>query len=247
MVKTILFLFLTIFCKYAITNDILFGITGLAKVGESCFLSILIEDKSNLKIKELGLSMYSTNKDNLLIGRSKITLFKLNKIQPYTTSVPIDMENNELCNEIRYVNVIMNKCIPSIKKDISCKNLIKVNEKYKEDHSIITKIIENPYYYTYNTNQYFIKELNTYLNVINASFAKKYNLIENTYGLIITNNLSSNIFKKGDLIIEAEMKSIKNIKQLKNQINTVFANEKEYILINFIRKNQKKLVAVKLK
>lgn len=247
MVKTILFLFLTIFCKYAITNDILFGITGLAKVGKSCFLSILIEDKSNLKIKELGLSMYSTNKDNLLIGRSKITLFKLNKIQPYTTSVPIDMENTELCNEIRYVNVIMNKCIPSIKKDISCKNLIKVNEKYKEDHSIMTRVLEDPSYYTFNSNPYFIKEFNVYLKVINASFAKKYNLIENTYGLIVTDIKGSSFFKKGDLIVEAEMESVKNIKQLKNQINIVFENKNNYILINFIRQNHKKLVAVKLK
>ena len=59
--------------------------------------------------------------------------------------------------------------------------------------------------------------------------------------------MTPSFFKKGDLIVEAEMRIIKNIKQLKQQLNTVFENEKEYILINFIRQNNKKLVAVKLK
>ena len=247
MTKILFILFLIVFCKPAITNDVFFGVTGLAKVGKNCFLSILIEDKSNLNIKELGLSIYTLNKNNLLIGSAKITLFKMNKFQPYTTSIPIIMKNTELCNQIKNVNVYNNKCSIYKNKNFKCEKLIKVNQKYKEDHSIMTRVLINPSYYSNNNQHYFIKEFDVYLNVINANFAKKYNITENTYGLIITNNLSSNIFKKGDLIIEAEMKSIKNIKQLKNQINTVFANEKEYILINFIRKNQKKLVAVKLK
>ena len=90
-------------------------------------------------------------------------------------------------------------------------------------------------------------ELNAYLNVINANYAKQYNITENTYGLIVTDTKSSSVFEKGDLIIEAEMKAINNIKQLKNELHEIYINEKEYILINFIRQNEKKLVAVKLK
>jgi hypothetical protein len=64
---------------------------------------------------------------------------------------------------------------------------------------------------------------------------------------VVTQIKGSSIFKKGDLIIEAEMNGINNIKQLKNQLNAVSINGKEYIIINFIRQNNKKLVAVKLK
>ena len=43
------------------------------------------------------------------------------------------------------------------------------------------------------------------------------------------------------------MHVIKNRKQLKSQRNAVSINEQEYIIINLIRQNNKKLVAVKLK
>ena len=247
MTKILLLIFITIFCKPALTDDVFFSITGIAKVGEKCFLSILIEDKSNLEIKELELSIYASDKDNLLIGNSNITLFKINKFQPYTTSIPIVMKNSEFCNQIKNVNVLSKKCIIPRKKNIICEDIIKVNEKNKNNHSIITKALINPNYYSHNKNQHYIKEFDAYLKVINASFAKKYNIIENTYGLVVTDIKGSSFFKKGDLIIEAEMKIMKNIKQLKQQLNTVFENEKEYILINFIRQNNKKLVAVKLK
>ena len=64
---------------------------------------------------------------------------------------------------------------------------------------------------------------------------------------MVTQIKDSSVFKKGDLIIEAEMNGINNIKQLKSQLNAVSINKKEYIIINFIRQNNKKLVAVKLK
>ena len=112
--KRLFFLFLIIFCKPAFTNDVFFGVTGLAKVGNSCFLSILIEDKSNLDIKELGFSIYTLDKDNLLIGSAELDLFQINKFQPYTTGIPIVMEKTELCSQIKNVNVYNNKC--TIKK-----------------------------------------------------------------------------------------------------------------------------------
>ena len=247
MIRLFFLLFLIIFCKPSITNDVFFGVTGLAKVGKSCFLSILIEDKSNLDIKELGFSIYTSDKDNLLIGSAKIDLFQINKFQPYTTGIPIIMEKTELCSQIKNVNVFNNKCIISKKKNYKCEKLIKVNQEYKKDHSIMTRVLINPLYYNNTNNHYFIKEFNAYLNVINAKYAKKYNIKENTNGLIVTQIKGSSIFKKGDLIIEAEMHGIKNIKQLKSQLNAVSINEQEYIIINLIRQNNKKLVAVKLK
>ena len=50
----------------------------------------------------------------------------------------------------------------------------------------------------------------------------------------------------GDLITEVEMTEIYNISQLRKQIVEVFDNKKKHILINFIRNNNEKLVAVKL-
>jgi hypothetical protein len=111
----------------------------------------------------------------------------------------------------------------------------------------MTRVLINPLYYETTNNHYFIKEFNAYLNVINTTYAKMYNIKENTNGLIVTQIKGSSIFKKGDLIIEAEMIGINNIKQLKNQLNAVSINDKEYIIIIFIRQNNKKLVAVKLK
>ena len=73
-----------------------------------------IEDKSKLDIKELGLSIYTLDKDNLLIGNAEINLFQINKFQPYTTGISIVMEKTELCSQIKNVNVYNNKC--SIKK-----------------------------------------------------------------------------------------------------------------------------------
>ncbi len=64
-------LYLIIFFRFinvGFSNDILFGITGIAKVGESCFLSILIKDKSTLKIKELAFTLFATDKNNTLLG-----------------------------------------------------------------------------------------------------------------------------------------------------------------------------------
>jgi len=247
MKRLFFLLFLIIFCKPAFTNDVFFGVTGLAKVGNSCFLSILIEDKSNLDIKELGFSIYTLDKDNLLIGSAEINLFQINKFQPYTTGISIVMEKTELCSQIKNVNVYNNKCTIKKKQNYKCEKLIKVNQKYKEDHSIMTRVLTNPFYYDNTNNYYFIKEFNAYLNVINATYAKKYNIKENTNGLVVTQIKGSSIFKKGDLIIEAEMNGINNIKQLISQLNAVSINKKEYIIINFIRQNNKKLVAVKLK
>lgn len=122
MKRLFFLLFLIIFCKPAFTNDVFFGVTGLAKVGNSCFLSILIEDKSNLDIKELGFSIYTLDKDNLLIGSAEIDLFQINKFQPYTTGISIVMEKTELCSQIKNVNVYNNKCTIKKKKIINVKS-----------------------------------------------------------------------------------------------------------------------------
>jgi len=64
--------------------------------------------------------------------------------------------------------------------------------------------------------------------------------------LIVVEVNKSNTFLVGDLITEVEMTEIYNISQLKKQIVEVFDNKKKHILINFIRNNNEKLVAVKL-
>ena len=226
-------------------NKIIFGVSGIAKVGNSCFLSIYVKDNSNTNIKELDFSVFTTDKTGNLIGKSKINLYKLNKHQSYNTSIPIKMQNTMLCNEIRTVNIYANKC--DLENQNLCKDLIKVDKSFNKEHLLKTVVLESSNYFDIVEKKYFIKEFGIYLQVINSKFAKKYNIQENTYGLIVTDVNQSNVFKKGDLIFEAEMIEIKNVYQLKHQLKNIFNSKKEYVLINFIRDNNKKLVAVKLK
>ncbi len=81
---------------------------------------------------------------------------------------------------------------------------------------------------------------------LNSDYAQRYKIKNYTSGLIVVEVNKSNTFLVGDLITEVEMTEINNISQLRKQIVTVFDNKKKYILINFIRNNNEKLVAVKL-
>ena len=60
-------------------------------------------------------------------------------------------------------------------------------------------------------------------------------------------NKNSKFFKEGDLIIEAEMNSIFQIKDLNEKIKLVKDNKKKSILISLVREQQEKFVAVFLK
>ena len=57
-----------------------------------CFVSISVQDKSNFKIQELQLNIFSTDVNEKLIGKSNITIKKLNKNQPFMTTVPVKIE-----------------------------------------------------------------------------------------------------------------------------------------------------------
>ncbi len=81
---------------------------------------------------------------------------------------------------------------------------------------------------------------------LNSDYAQRYKIRNYTSGLIVVEVNKSNTFLVGDLITEVEMTEIYNISQLRKQIVAVFDNKKKHILINFIRNNNEKLVAVKL-
>ncbi len=236
------------FLNVGFAKNISVGITGIAKVGESCFLSILIKDKSNLKIKELAFTLFATSKNNSLLGKAKINLFGINKNQPYTTTLPVNIKNPEQCSQIKKVKIFNSSCILQEKSENFCTNHLNIDKSFKDTHYITTSILENPQYFkTSKTKNHFIKELGLSINMINSDFAKRYNISDENYGLIVTKTSEQNLFKQGDLIFEAEMKEIKSIEDFKKQIKDVLKEKKKHILINFIRENNKKLVAVKLK
>ncbi len=81
---------------------------------------------------------------------------------------------------------------------------------------------------------------------LNSDYAQRYKIKNYTSGLIVVEVNKSNTFLVGDLITEVEMTEIYNISQLRKQIVEVFDSKKKHILINFIRNNNEKLVAVKL-
>ena len=81
---------------------------------------------------------------------------------------------------------------------------------------------------------------------LNSDYAQRYKIKNYTNGLIVVEVNESNTFLVGDLITEVEMTEIYNISQLRKQIVEVFDNKKKHILINFIRNNNEKLIAVKL-
>ena len=242
-----IFIFFT-FIKFISADKIIFGVSGIAKVGNNCFLSLSIKDKSKSKINEIEFSLFTTNENMQLLGNSEIVLNKINKFQPYTTSIPISMSDTSLCNEIRNLYVVANKCsIKGEEEEEQCKSLIKADSSSNNSILLKTIVLKNRSFFNKQNVGYFVEELSIFLNIINLEFAKEYNIKNNTFGLIVTNADKSDTFKNGDLIIEAEMNEIKNINELKKQLKNIFKSEKKHILINLIRNNNEKMIAVKLK
>ena len=91
-----------------------------------------------------------------------------------------------------------------------------------------------------------MQEFGVYLKKINSDYAQRYKIKNYTSGLIVVEVNNSSTFLEGDLITEAEMTEVYNISQLKEQLEKIFNNKKKHILINFIRNNNEKLVAVKV-
>ena len=227
-------------------KNIIFGTSGIAKVGQACFASIVIKDETVLNIQELQLNIFSTDESQKLIGKSNIIFQRLNKNQPYVTSVPIELENSEKCKDIKNIKINVNNCIIDKKVNKKCKNLLKVKENFKDNFLVNTTIIEDSSFFNKDDTKLYLEEFGIFLKKLNSDYARRYKIKNNTSGLLVVGVSSSTTFVEGDLITEVEMAKVINILQLKKQLKKIFDNKKQHILINFIRDNNEKLVAVKI-
>ena len=234
------------FAKAIYAKNIIFETSGIAKVGQDCFVSVFIKDETDLNIKELHLNIFSTDINEKLLGRSNIIFTKLNKNQPFVTNVPISFENREECKSIKNLKIHVKNCIEMNQNKDKCKNLVKIKENLSGNHLINTNIIKDSSFFNSDNSELYLKEFGIYLKKLNSDYAQRYKIKNYTSGLIVVEVNKSNTFLVGDLITEVEMTEIYNISQLRKQIIEVFDNKKKHILINFIRNNNEKLVAVKL-
>ena len=227
-------------------KNIIFSTSGIAKVGKACFASIVIKDETVLNIQELQLNIFSTDESQKLIGKSNIIFQRLNKNQPYVTSVPIELENSEKCKDIKNIKINVNNCIINKQVNKKCKNLLKVKENFKDNFLVNTTIIEDSSFFNTDDSKLYLEEFGVFLKKLNSDYARRYKIKNNTSGLLVVGVSSSTTFVEGDLITEVEMAKVINILQLKKQLKKIFDNKKQHILINFIRNNNEKLVAVRI-
>ena len=192
------------------------------------------------------MNIFSTNESQKLVGKSNIIFKRLNKNQPYVTSVLIELENTEECKNIKNIKIHINNCIVDKKINENCKSLLKVKEKFKNSFLVNTTIIEDSSFFNADDNKLYLKEFGIFLKKLNSDYARRYKIKNNTSGLLVVGVSNSNTFIEGDLITEVEMAQVRNISQLKKQLKEFFDNKKQHILINFIRDNNEKLVAVKI-
>ena len=230
------------------SNNILVNVPGLAKVGKNCFLNITIKDDTKYKLNEFEIHIYLTNVSNNLLGKSKITIYNLNKNQKYNTSVPIKLSDNANCKKIKNVEMFLKNCVLINKKDlIYCNDLLKEATYEKNKQTLTVKKIKNyDFYNTGNNKNHFISELGITLQTLNVGLLKKYNITSERSGMVVTKK-TNKIFNEGDLIIELEMNSVDNIIEFRRMLKTVKSEKKNSIIINFIRNNKKKLIAAHLK
>ena len=205
----IFLLLIFLFSKNIFSKEILVNITGVAKVGKECFLSIEIQDQSKLVIESIDLLIYSLDNNNTLIGKSVVGLHRLRKKQPYKTFTSIDMSSAELCQKVKKVDLVVRNCVLANGNNVkNCLNFFKIDkEKFIYD-SIEVNVSNNNNYYLETTNRdFFIPELDVRLKVLNMNVAKRYKIRNYKNGLVVVNNNNSSV-QEGDLIIEAEMNSI---------------------------------------
>jgi hypothetical protein len=241
-----LFFFFLVTLNTVSSKNIIFGTSGIAKVGQACFASIVIKDETDLNIQKLQLNIFSTNESQKLIGKSNIIFQKLNKNQPYVTSVPIELENTEECKDIKNIKIHVSNCIIDKQMNQKCNSLLKIKEKFKDSFLVNTTVIEDSSFFNTDNTKLYLKEFGIFLKKLNSDYARRYKIKNNTSGLLVVGVSSSNTFIEGDLITEVEMAQVRNISQLKKQLKEIFDNKKQHILINFIRDNNEKLVAVKI-
>ena len=86
------------------------------------------------------------------------------------------------------------------------------------------------FYKEINNNDFFIPELNVRLKELDINTARYYKIKNYKNGLVVVNN-NNKSFKKGDLIIEAEMNLIFKVQDLSNSIK-LFKEQTEKINFN---------------
>ena len=244
----ILILFFFIFTANIVAKEVLVNITGIAKVGKECFLNLSFQNESTLLIENVNLLVYSFDKNNLLLGKSKVILNKIRKKQPYKIFTSLEMTSVRFCEKIKKIDLVVTDCFSKSQEKIkTCNNFFRIDDKKSVIESLEVSISENTNYYIKNINKdFFIPELNVSLKVLDIETAERYKIRNYKNGLVVINK-DNNFFKEGDLIIEAEMNSIFKIKDLNEKIKLVKNNKKKSILISLVRKQEEKFVAVFLK
>ncbi len=245
MIRLIIAVYLLI--NFLSAENISINIPGLAKVGNNCFLSVMLKDDSKYKFDNLEISIFLTDHFGSLMGDAKVSLLKLNKNLAYNTSVPISLKKENNCKRIKQVEIYMNRCSLSNKEKISSCNSILSVKNNDQASPLKVKILENKYFYNVeNSKDYLISELGITLKNLNSKLLKKYGIKEEKSGMVIVKR-TNNLFEEGDLILELEMNTINNIKEIRNIIKEVKSEKKKSIFVNYVRNNKKKLIAAYLK
>ena len=242
------FLICFICLKSLSAESVSVAIPGLAKVGNYCFLNMLLKNTSRHKLNMFNMKIYLTNEKDFLLGDAEISLFKLNKNQNYNTSVPVNLIENDKCKNIKNVKVFLKKC--DINKNIeseNCNSLIRVADNKLNNKNLKVEILNNKNFYNSEKNNiFYISELDVYLKALDNNSVEKYQIRSEKSGMLIVKGKNT-IFKEGDLIIELEMISINNINDVKKILRKVKNENKDSVIVNFIRDNKKKLIAAYLK
>jgi len=95
-----------------------------------------------------------------------------------------------------------------------------------------------------------IKSLKIIVRLLNKEDIKQRKLPNQTTGLVITNigkNSPVNYLNVGDIIVEAQKKKIRSIKDLENILNTALkSNQKTILIVIYNKQNQRRYIGVKL-
>ena len=244
MRKILILLTIIISCN-VFSEEIFIDITGVTKVGSECFFTLEVQDQSNLNFKNIDLLIYSLDINNSLLGKSRVDLQKIRKKQPYKTFTSISMSSVEQCKMIKKADLVVEKCNLTNGDNIdNCLNFFSINKNKSYKNNIEVNFSNNiNFYKEINNNDFFIPELNVRLKELDINTAKYYKIKNYKNGLVVVND-NNKSFKKGDLIIEAEMNLIFNVQDLSNSIKLLKSRKKKSILISLVREQQEKVLAV---
>ena len=247
MIRISLILLLTIF-QSAYAENILLGISGLAKVGNDCFLTVSFKNNSTVKVNFIKAVIFVRNDDILSVGKSEIILKNLENNQPYLISKKINKNEALACNKIKVVDAYISNCTLSKNDEKKlCNKLLKVESALTNNQIEFVNKLDNTIFYEDKEEENFlIPELNIILSPLNIKLAMKYNIKLQRSGMVVTDNMSSIFFKEGDVITELEMSQVLYRDQIELKIKEVVKENKSLILINLIRNNKEKIIAAKI-